>query len=362
MNDYNNYEAPSRNRNSKSIKVLIVVFCLLIICTGVSLYVIYDRIKSGDSSSLFLDPRRTFTPQDSGNASPAKNHTIVYNGKTYIRNNDIVNILFLGIDYTKARAELKLGYRSDVVLVCAVDTVTKKVSLISFPRDMRTTLYKIDADTGKITKTLQDKITNAYSFGGGPKHYGADNSMAAVQMFLQRECKLKDKLDFTLDIPVYFYASIDIDGIAPVAESVGGVEVTLDYNQPGVGKKGDTVLLKGEKAEIYLRDRHNTPRGDIGRAEKEQDFMLKLAKKIKNMGAVDIILSLYDDLQKYVKTNLNTTQMVDLAKILMGVNLDGADKYTVPGKGDTINGTYYYIPDEKASLEILLKVYYKEAS
>ncbi len=362
MNDHDNYTAPVRNKNSKAIKTLLVIFCLLIISTGVALFVIYDQIRSDDPSSLFSDPHKTFTPQG-GTDAPSKNHdTIVYKGKTYVRNDDIVNILFLGIDYTDERADLKLGYRSDVVLVCAVDTATKKVSLISFPRDTRTSQYKIDADTGKITKTVQDKITNAYSFGGGPKHYGADNSMAAVQMFLQRECKLKKKLDFTLDIPVYFYASIDIDGIAPVAESVGGVKVTLDYDQPGVGEKGDTVLLKGEKAEIYLRDRHNTPGGDLGRAEKEQDFMIKLAKKIKSMGAVDIILNLYDDLQKYVSTNLNTTQMVDLAKILMGVDLDSADKFTIPGKGDTINGTYYYVPDEKATLEMLLKVYYKEAS
>lgn len=361
MNDYNNdYEAPVKNRNSKALKVLLAIFCLLIICTGVSLYVIYNHIKGDDPGSLFVNPHRTFAPQNG--ASPDMPETLEYNGKTYIRNGDIVNILFLGIDYTEARAELHLGYRSDVMLVCAVDTATKKVSLISLPRDTYTSLYKIDGDTGKITKTVQDKITNAYSFGGGSKSLRAVNSMAAVEMFLQRECKLDDKLDFTLNIPVYFYASIDIDGIAPVAGSVGGIEVTLDYDQPGVGSKGDTVLLKGEKAEIYLRDRKNTPGGDLGRAEKEQDFMIKLAKKIKGMGAVDIIVSLYDDLQKYVDTNLNTTQMVDLAKILMGVNLDNTDKYTIPGKGKTLNGTYYYMPDEKATLELLLKVYYKEAS
>jgi LCP family protein required for cell wall assembly len=324
--------------------------------------VIYHEIKADDPSSLFQNPHKTSIPQGGASAPVEKPETIEYKGKTYIRNNNIVNILFLGIDYTEARAELNLGYRSDVMLVCAVDTATKKVSLISFPRDTYTTVYNIDENTGKIEKTRQNKINAAFAFGGGPKHFGYQNAMTCVEMFMQRECKLKNKLDFTLNIPVYFYAGIDIDGIAPVAESVGGVEVTLDYDQPGVGKKGDTVLLKGDKAEIYLRDRHNTPGGDLGRADKEQDFIIKLAKKIKSMGAADIILNLYDDLQKYVNTNLNASQMVDLAKILTGVNLDNVDKYTVPGKGDTLNGTYYYMPDEKDVLELLLKVYYKEAS
>lgn len=365
MNDYNNYEAPAKNRNKRAIKILLIVFCALIVCTGVSLFVIYREIANGPSS-LFENPHKTFAPQNSKGSTaeasqPVKNpESIVYKGKKYYRNDNIVNILFLGIDYTEDRAELNLGYRSDVVLVCAVDTATKKVSLISLPRDTYTTVYNIDSDTGKIEKKKQNRVNAAFAFGGGPDHYGYQNAMACVEMFLQRECKLEHDLDFTLNIPVYLYAGIDIDGIAPVAESVGGVEVTLDYNQPGVGKKGDKVLLKGDKAEIYLRDRHNTPGGDLGRAEKEQDFMIKLAKKIKSMGAVDIILNLYDDLQKYVDTNLNTTQMVDLAKILMSVNLDTIEKHTIPGESDMINGTSYYVPDEEKTLELLLKVYYKE--
>jgi anionic cell wall polymer biosynthesis LytR-Cps2A-Psr (LCP) family protein len=184
--------------------------------------------------------------------------------------------------------------------------------------------------------------------------------MACVQLFLQRKCKLETPLDFSLDIPVYFYAGIDIDGIAPVAESVGGVEVTLEYSIPDVGDKGETILLKGIKAENYLRDRHNTPGGDMGRAVKEQDFLIKLAKKIKSMGAADIILNLWDDLQKYVQTNLTTTQMVDFAKVLKNVNIDNIQKYTIPGKGRLKNGDYFYFPDEEESLKLLLQIYYKE--
>jgi anionic cell wall polymer biosynthesis LytR-Cps2A-Psr (LCP) family protein len=362
------YSAP-KNKNSRIIRTLLVVFGILIVCAGVSFYVIYDIISDEDYSSLSLVPGKPIapvsTPKTSQGAAVTQTpapETVTYNGKTYARNENIVNLLFLGIDYTEEREELRLGYRSDMVLVCAVDTAEKTASLISIPRDTYTSIYKIDADTGQIKKTVRDKITNAYSFGGGPDHLGPENSMAGVQMFLQREGKLKTPLDFTLNIPVYFYASIDIDGIAPVASSVGGIEVKLTYTIPDVGRKGETVLLKGEKAETYIRDRHNTTGGDIGRAGKEQDFMLKLAKKIKGMGAVEIILSLYDDLQKYVDTNLNTTQMVDFAKILMKVDIDSIKTYTIPGKNGMIDGTSYYIPDEQGTLDILLSVYYKEVS
>jgi anionic cell wall polymer biosynthesis LytR-Cps2A-Psr (LCP) family protein len=355
-----------KNKNRKVIRILVGVFLLLIAAAGISFYFIYGQITDDKFGSLFPAPEKTPASTQSlppGASVPAVTpvqHRIVYNGKTYEKNPDIVNLLFLGIDYTEARKELNLGYRSDVVLVCAVDTKAKTVSLISLPRDMYTTVYDINEKTGAITKTRQNRVNAAFAFGGGPKGHGFDNEMACVQLFLQRKCKLETPLDFSLDIPVYFYAGIDIDGIAPVAESVGGVEVTLEYSIPDVGDKGETILLKGIKAENYLRDRHNTPGGDMGRAVKEQDFLIKLAKKIKTMGAADIILNLWDDLQKYVQTNLTTTQMVDFAKVLKNVNIDSIQKYTIPGKGRLKNGDYFYFPDEEESLKLLLQIYYKE--
>ncbi len=361
MNDKKNYEVPvSKHRNNRSIKILLAFLCVLIICAGVSFYIIYRQITNDDTHSLFDNPVKPPVAAESFESVGDASKTVTYGGKTYEKNEDIVNLLFLGIDYTKDRAHLKLGYRADVVLVCAVDTAAKKATLISLPRDLYTTMHDIDVDTGKVTKTKQNRVNAAFAFGGGPKHYGYDNSMSCVEMFFKRECKLETPLDFTLDIPVYLYAGIDIDGIAPVADSVGGIEVKLEYGIPGVGRKGETVLLKGKKAEIYLRDRKNTPGGDLGRAKKEQDFMLKLAKKIKSMGAIEIILRLWDDLNKYVDTGLNTTQMLDFAKILMKVNIDEIEKYTIPGKSATKSGVSYYIHDEEETLKLLLDVYYNE--
>lgn len=369
-----------KNRYGKAIKALAVILCILTIGAGVSIYKIYG-ILHDNSRSLFMQSEQTNRPVSAvktSNNQTAKNtsgsqvsetqtatsqETIQYDGHVYSRNPNIVNLLFLGIDYTEERASLNLGYRSDMTLVCAVDTVTKKVTLISIPRDTYTTVYHLQANTGKVEYSEQNKINSAYEYGGGPKYRGAENSMACVKMFLQRQCTLKTPLDFTLDIPIYMYASIDIDGIAPVMTSVGGIEVTLDYNLPGVGRKGETVLLTGTKADTYIRDRDIDPNGDFGRITKEQAIMKKLAQKIKEMGAVNDILSLYSDLQKYVHTNLTTNQMVDFAKILSNVNLNSIQTYMIPGTGGSDkNGTYYYYPDEEKTLQLLLSVYYNQIS
>jgi len=351
----------TKNVNSKAISALLGVFGVLIISAAAVGVLLGIRLKSDTYDSLFnvpkiniIDTRPAVTDNPAVTQTPYVK-TISYNGKTYIKNEGIVNLLFLGIDSNAERREKNKGYRSDMVMVCAVDTVAQTATLLSIPRDTYTTMYKVDR-SGAVEGTVQAKINAAYAYAGN--EYRAANSMACVQMFLQRECELAEPLGFTLDIPVSLYASIDMDGISKVASAVGGVEVTLDATIPDVGRKGKTVLLKGSNAEEYIRNRHDTAGGDITRASRQRTFMLSLAKKIKNMGGVDIILSLYDELQRYVKTNLNTDHMLDFAKLLKKIKIDDIKQVSVSGKSKRINGSSVIVHDEKETLELLLDIYY----
>ena len=92
-------------------------------------------------------------------------------GYTYVKNENIVNLLFLGIDSDDEREAQQLGYRSDMVMVCAVDVEAKTATLISIPRDTYTTVYKIDTSTGEVSKVVQNRINTAFTFGGGFTRY-----------------------------------------------------------------------------------------------------------------------------------------------------------------------------------------------
>ncbi len=79
------------------------------------------------------------------------------------------------------------------------------------------------------------------------------------------------------------------------------------------------------------------------------------------MGAVDTITTLYDELQKYVNTSLSLEQMLDFAKVLIDVEIDSIETYTIPGEGKTLSdGNWVYFHDEAATLQLLLDVYYEE--
>lgn len=356
------------NSNSKIIKILLMVLGVLVAGACVSIVLLVGVIKNDDTSSLlvvnndYTQPKPSSTPaQSTGNTeqTPAPDGTIHYNGNTYVKNENVFNLLFLGIDTNAERRKNYEGYRSDVIMVCAIDLESSKATLISIPRDTKTTVYKVNKNTGEITETVQWKINTAYSYGGGLEKYSFQNAMACVQLFLERDIELTEPLDFTLDIPIHHYASMDMDGIPHVAKSVGGVPITLENTIPDVGKKGQTVNLMYDNSVAYLTNRHVIGTvGDLGRAHRQQKFMLSLAKEIKDMDAPSIIVNLYGDLQKYVHTSLNETDMLKLAKVLMKTDIDSIEMITIPGEGYKVDGTYFMFHDEQVTLDVLLNTYY----
>ena len=366
-------EKKPKNSNNKIIKILLGVLGLLVAGAAVFFVLLMGIIKNDDASSLFVvDPvnNQNDTPQPTQTlaVSPSPGQTITpqpgdiyYNGEWYVKNENIVNILFLGIDTNTERRINMAGYRSDVIIVCAIDVDKNAATLISIPRDTRTTVQKVNKNTGEITEVLEWKINTAYSYGGGIDYLSFSNAMACVQMFLERNIELEEPLDFKLDIPVFHYASMDMDGIPHVASSVGGVPIKLEVGLPGVGSKGQTVNLKYDNAVTYLTDRHDVASGDIDRNRRQQKFLIALAKKVKDMDAPSIITSLYDDLKRYVHTDLDTTQMLDLAKVLMKTDIDSIKLCAVTGEGKKISGTYFMLHDEQATLDMLLDVYYTKA-
>lgn len=357
------------NAHSKKLKILLAVLGTLVAGFVVVAILLGVKLTSDDYSSLFEDAQPVANignfENDDDNEIDAPvetqhNNVITYNGKTYKKNDAIVNLLFLGIDSNDERESQRMGYRSDMMMVCAVDTASKTATLLSIPRDTYTDVYKIDYDDGSIEKTVKEKLNAAYSYGGGPRKYGASNAKACTQRFLERECDLETPLGFTLDIPIPFYASIDMDGITKIAKAVGGIEVTLDTSIPGVGSKGKTVTLKGSNAEAYLRDRHNSSGSDFGRTTHQRDFMIQLAKKIKSMGAMDAVTKLWDEFSEFGKTDLSIDQALDFAKILNGVNIDTIQQLTISGITKKIDGSDVVIHDEIATLELLLGIYYTQ--
>lgn len=280
---------------------------------------------------------------------------VTINGQKYVPKENVVNVLLIGVDSDASRVKQKMGWRGDMLMLATLDFNDNSVTLTSIPRDTRTEVHKLD-ENGNIKDTVSEKINHAYAYGGGPTKFSAENEMVAVSDFLE--------VDQQLYVPIDYYISIDLEGVPSFASAVDGVEVTLDQRVPGVGGKGETVTLSGSTARKFLENRYDMDDGETARQRHEQQFMMSLISKIKDMGAVDSAANLYDSFLKYMRTNLTLDQVKTFAGLVDNMSIDEIQfNVMTQGKGEIVSDAYiwYYLADDQEVLDMMLGAMYNPA-
>lgn len=332
-----NTRKPAAN-TKKTIRILVVFLVVLIALAGVVVYAIYNQYQNISKNPLaaFEDSNKEAEVTVSGHIEGAKEQNkndITYNGIKYTPNKDVINIMLLGIDWDKTRQDM--GWRSDMNMLCTVDFAKNTMTLTSIPRDTRANVYHVD-NNGKITESGLDKINAAYSYGRGPDHFGPQNAMRCISEFLS--------IDGQYYVPIDYYISIDLEGVPKFASALGGIKLTLDVDFPGIGNKGDVVVLDEENSRAYLENRKQVG-GELNRVSHEQQYLIAVAKKIKDKGAVESAPSLYASFIKFMQTNLSMDQIVAFAKVLDNMDMENMTLQTIGGDFDYIDSLSYFIPD-----------------
>ena len=337
------------------VKILIAVLAVLVVGCGGVLGWAYNTYKnvSTDPSIAFEQPSSTADTVQVTN-SDGTIDTVKRNTNTY-------NVLLMGIDSNSEREAESKVKRSDMLMLCTINFDNNSVHLTSIPRDSYAQLYKLDAE-GNVTNSYYGKITNAYSIGGRDVGHGAENSMRCVSELLSCEGKLS--------VPIDMYFAIDMDGITELCDVLGGVEVTLTEDLPHmtekggnptgtyIGRKGDTVTLYGDDAETFVRMRHAYAGGDFTRAKHQQQFMIAIAKKIKDLGAVSAVTSMFPKLIEFAETNITLDQALALAQILNDIEIDDIQYQTLEGKSANKNGSSVVLLDEEFMYNYMLEIMY----
>lgn len=352
-------------RTKTIIKILTVVLGVLVIIGCVLIVFAFNKYQE-----IKTDPAKVFQADDpvttqiaslpsastTGNkpsASQKAEKMITVGSKQYKEKSDILNILFVGIDTNKERRIEMKGYRSDMLMICALDIKNSAATLISIPRDTYAKVCKVDENTGQVTESVMGKINTAYSYGHGIDKYSFQNAIRAVEDFMNME------QGFALDIR--YYAGMDIDGIPKIASALGGVTVTLEEGFPGIGSKGQNVTLKGQTAIDYVRERKGVG-GDFGRTRRQQLFVMSIAKKIQKMGAMQAAPKLFDQITTYTETNFTVDEVVGLAMILDKMDISKIKHVTVEGDDKRIDGNNVVIPNMDSVRQIMLDTYFEPVS
>lgn len=151
------------------------------------------------------------------------------------------------------------GQRSDTIMVLH-KSASGPSSLVSIPRDS----YVDIPGHGK------DKINAAFAIGG-PK------LMAAT---------IEQATGLRLD----GYLEIGFGGFGGVVDALGGVDIcvkdAMDDPMAGINLQPGCQVLRGPQALGYVRSRYVDPRGDIGRAERQRQFLSAVVKGISTPSTV----------------------------------------------------------------------------
>ncbi len=222
------------------------------------------------------------------------------------------------------------GTRTDTMMLVRVDSTDKNVSVVSIPRDSKVYL----AGNHGI-----DKINAAHAIGG-PE--------LAVRT-----------VEDSFGIPVDNFMVINFRGVRELVDAVGGIDIYIDkpmrYHdytaklhidfQPGMHH------LDGKQAEGFLRFRHDQL-GDIGRIRRQQQFIVAVAKKLKDPAIVFKISELVKLANQYIETDLSLQEMLALGYFAKDVNMNSIRTATLPGRpgGTTVS---YWIIEPEASQMIL---------
>lgn len=276
---------------------LAVLFCLLAY-GGVYAYNIYNTAKS------------TYQPIADRPKSEKREKEVS------IQNQDPVSFLLLGVDKRPGDKG-----RSDTIMVATVNPEKQNMILFNIPRD---TYVEIAGRGG-----AQDKINHAYAYGG------VEMAINTVENFL--------------DIPIDYYAEINMEGFQEVIETIGGVEVDVpfSFNYGGVSFKEGPMFMDAETAMKYVQMRKKDPRGDFGRNDRQQQVVkaiLQQSLTVKNFNKIDdVVESVGNNLQ----TSVAPSDYLSLQDIYRKIDTKDIESFQIKGQGTTINGVYYYVVSEE---------------
>ena len=290
--------------------------------------------------------------------------TITYNGKKYRYNDNLINILVMGIDDYGLKGDKDTDanpYQADTIVLGTVDAVKKTVSFMSIPRDTVASIKVLDLND-EVATVKKGPIAIQHSFG--------------TQGERTNEAVVDAVSNLLYSIPINRYVSVDITAIPDINDSLGGITVDIpeDLTKWNPKMKAGTkdYLLLNKDAVIFVA-RRDTGIDDsaMGRMKRQVMYLKELFPAVKAKTAENITypIALYNSEADKVKTNLTIDEMTYLAKLLLDLELSDKDIVSVPGEmkriepGEIEDYEYEmgYIVDEDALKQLIVDRFYTPA-
>lgn len=228
-----------------------------------------------------------------------------------IVNPESTNILLLGTDPT--------GFNFDTIMILSIDKVSKKVNVISLPRDIYIDYSDYVIDALRKAKPSYLKEKGMHRINAAPSIGQTIEYQKGIGRFNKPYVDfIADIIDEVFDIYINDYAYVKVKGFRNIVDYFGGVTVYvpvhMEYNDPyqdlNIYIEKGTKHLNGNQAEGYVRFRQGFDEngnfqnyGDIFRKNNQNRFIEAFISQhvtLKNLGKLPKIAEL-------ISSNINTS-------------------------------------------------------
>lgn len=221
---------------------------------------------------------------------------------------DRINILLLGMGGKQHEG----GYLTDTIILASLEPSTKKVALLSIPRDL----------TAPVEGLGWRKINNI-------------NAFAEVDTPGSGGLAVSQAISDILELPIDYYFRVDFEGFVNIINELGGLKINVentleDPMYPIMGREEAEPYesrfehlyipagwqeMNGELALKYVRSRHASGRegSDFARAKRQQKVLEAVKDKLLSRYIIFkplMIKNIINQVQERISTNLQIWEIV----------------------------------------------------
>ncbi|RAX48500.1 LytR family transcriptional regulator [Arthrobacter sp. AQ5-05] len=252
-----------------------------------------------------------------------------------------LNFLLLGVDHGADGSET-----SDLLQGGGTDQRSDSMMLMHIPED-RKGVY--------VMSIVRDLYTDIPGYGR--QKINASMALGGVPLVVQT-------IEGMLDTKIDHVAMIDFDGFKELTTALGGVTVRNDIEFYSTDNKkyfypvGD-VVLKGNQALRFVRERKPFVDGDYQRVKNQQKFIKAVMNGLLSKDTLTNPATVYEVIDKIspylsLDDGFDAATAAGLGLQLKGLRASGIEMFTLPTAGSSTSpgGESIELRDEKAIVEI----------
>lgn len=295
----------------KGTRLILGLVCLIVVIGNLTAWMIPAEARDAEMDEMKLSASSSGSVEMTGmQINPSRSESENQKHNTSDQLDVISNVLVVGIDGNDNN-----NSHADSILVVSVDPDTKKVSLISFLRDMHL----------QIPEHGKNKLGSVYSIGGTDL--------------------IKDTIETNFGISIDYTVTVDMKGFENIFNSIGGIELELSeeeaeylnhtnyisdrqYRNVVAGKQ----ILNGNQILGYLRVRKvptiDGERGDIGRTARLRSLLSSVVIECSRKDIIELT-KVITDIIPCVSTDLGIDQIIVYLNTLLQGDLS-TDTFSIP--------------------------------